>query len=468
MSNTKHIIQYIAAAIIVMILGGFVGWYVFVRSQIDATDELSAARGVGIDASVGGELGSSISNLSGGTSGATSPAPTVPQATEKPSVSLWGRIKSLFAKAPTLGGTGTFSDGTFGGALGGAEGTSQATGNTPSETITSAAPRLWQISRTPVAGLGFSGTSPRLYFAERASGNILIADPERTLVERMTNTLFARTIEAHFASDGSVVLRSLDENDSIVSYAARIATSSSAQAGDAPNRLEGIYLPRDVISIGTRSAPNTFFFVVPDPTGGSAGITVTWQGTNQRRVFASALVGWRAIMAGDALYILQKPSDGAAGYFYRVASDGTLGRVLGDLPGLIALPKSGTNSLLYSTSDRGAVSLVARVGGADRELPLKTVADKCVWVPGSALVAYCAVPEAAPGGDFLRDWYSGKVHTKDAWWRVDAAAGTVERIAMPETEESLDVVQPAVDASGSYIAFLNGADRSLWMLSLNR
>lgn len=471
MKFNKRIIQYAAAAVVVMILGGFVGWFVFVRGQIRATSDIDSARGVGLEVSTGGELGSTHSNVSGAGPAQTG-VPSEPGGAPQQTIGLWSRVKAFFGGSSTEPSSGTFSGG-GGGGFGSGGFDPSVTG--PSAAATSSpeaspAPKLWQITRTPVAGAGFAAASPSLFFAERASGNILRADPTRTEIERLTNTLFPKTIQATFAADGSVVLQSLGESGEIASFAGKIATSSSATAGDAPNKLEGVYLPRDIISLSSRSAPNTLLFLIPDTAGGSVAITSDWQGAKQKRVHSSALSGWRVILTADGTaYVLQKASDGTAGYFYRVLPSGTLERVVGDIPGLVALPKPGSKALLYSSSENGVLSLYSRTSqpSTDALLAIKTVAEKCVWAPGTALIAYCAVPGTAPSGSFLRNWYSGAEHTSDSWWRIDVSAGKVEKLQLPESS-AFDAQEPIMDSSGSYIAFINGTDRTLWMLSLNR
>ncbi|TSC61006.1 MAG: hypothetical protein Athens041674_904, partial [Parcubacteria group bacterium Athens0416_74] len=142
------LLRYIVAAIIVVLLGGLGGWYMFINKQIDSTEARDAARGYGASQTFGDGIGSTINNLVGDV---------------------------------------------IGGILGNDKDTNAAS-----------APKLWQITRTPVAGHGFASSSPRLYFAERASGNILLADPTTTNVQRLTNTLIPKVLEAYFANDGSV------------------------------------------------------------------------------------------------------------------------------------------------------------------------------------------------------------------------------------------------------------------------
>lgn len=406
-------IRFAVAAVIVMVLGGLAGWYLFINKQITATESQDLARGFGENVTFGGGVGSGISNLVGGVIDGI-----------------------LGAKSDTAGD--------------------------------SRAPELWQVTRTPVAGLGFAATSSQLYFAERASGNVLIAYPGATKIERLTNTLFPKIIEAQFATDGSVVLRSIAETGGIATYAARIATSSSPAAGDTPNKLEGVYLAPDIISIAGRSAPNELFFILRED-GGAAGITSDWLGAGQKRLFTTPLSDWDVLYMRDGTrYIVQKASDGVAGYAYRVAQDGSLSGLLGALPGLSILPRNASGALLYSTSADGAVSLYARSGAesTDVRLPIRTTADKCVWAPDSRLIAYCAVPQTPPSGNYLRDRFDGTRHTTDAWWRVDVSSNTSEQIYAPSLTTPIDVEMPQINAAGTHIGFINAANKTLWILTI--
>ncbi len=408
------LLRYIVAAIIVVVLGGLGGWYMFINKQIGSTEAQDTARGYGEAETFGGGIGGTINNLVGDV---------------------------------------------IGGILSNDKGPSAAS-----------APKLWQITRTPVAGHGFASSSPRLYFAERASGNVLLADPTTTNVQRLTNTLIPKVLEAYFATDGSVVLRSLDDDGKIQSYAARIATSTSPAAGDTPNKLEGAFLPEGIVSMGVHSTPDELFFIVRENSG-SAGIVSGWLGGNQKRTLVSALSDWQAIFLQDgSKYLVQKASDDVAGYAFKITGSGSLERVMGDLPGLIILPRSNSQAMLFSTASAGQIALFARVNSqtSDVRLAIRTLAEKCVWAPDTRLIAYCAVPQTAPSGTILRDRYDGSAHTADAWWRVDVSANTAEQIYTPEISVALDVENPQINSAGTHIAFMNGTDKTLWMLTLNK
>ena len=58
MRTALHITQFVLAALVVVILGATLGWYVFVHRQIQTTASQDAARGAGIAPSFGSPQGS--------------------------------------------------------------------------------------------------------------------------------------------------------------------------------------------------------------------------------------------------------------------------------------------------------------------------------------------------------------------------------------------------------------------------
>jgi hypothetical protein len=396
------LIRYALIALIVVILGAFLGWYLFVSRQVAQTQSSDAARGFGVAPSFGGSLGNTYQNV-----------------------------------------TGSF-------------------GGSASVVAGKSAPRLWQVTMTPVAGEGFMASSSELFFAERATGNVLRANPADSSVVRLTNTLFAKTYGALFASDGKVALSSLAENGATQTFAG----SATSSASEGPQALSGADLPPRIVTLAARSSPDTLFFIVQTPQGGAVGYTCDWACASRKQIFSSALSQWRAYYLNDGnLFIVQKSSDGIDGYAFKLQS-GAAADYLGPVPGLSILPRENSTALLYSSSGQGGVGLFARTSGDSSviQLPVRTVVDKCVWAPGKDLIAYCAVPVSLSSSSFLRDWYSGALHTTDAWYKVDVSSGQAEKLFVTDSSLSLDVHDPKVDQNGAYLAFTNGFDGTLWML----
>ena len=393
---------------LVVILGGFAGWYMFVQKQIKTTGIADTARGFGTTAGFGAPTGSSNENLPG-TTFTTSTTSIQDRAAGKP------------------------------------------------------APRLWHVTGAPVAGALFAGTTTKLFFAERATGNILSADPTVQGIERLTNTLFPKIYEALFTGNGGVLLRTVADDGTITTFAGMIGTSSPGT----PAALKGVYLPQNIVSLSAKAATSSIFALIEDPRGGTIGVTTDWKGQKQTQVLVSALSNWRTFYLDDgSIYLTQKAADNVPGYAFRLSGK-SLTPLMGGVAGLVILPRSKSSALLYSTSHGGGVTLFAKASASSSpvKLPIKTLAEKCVWVPGASLVAYCAVPEATLPGDFEGQWYRGLIHTSDTWWRVDVTSGTAQEIFSPENG-SFDVQNPVMDSSGQYIAFTDASNQSLWLLRI--
>lgn len=443
MPSTKKLLYYLITAMVILLMAGLAGWYFFLNKQKQAIAESDAGRGLdSAPPTFGGSAGSTYSNVS---------------STGAPALS------GDQAKAP---------------------------------------PRLWKVTKTPVAGMKFIGAKDssasatamgsQLYFAERGTGYILKADPKTGAITRLTNKLIPRVYEAVFAYDGAVVLRSIDDNGRITSFAGEspeqpVSASSSAQnksSGGGTAALSGNYLEPDILSIVPRPETRELFLLVPAANGGSSVVLSSWDGKKQKTFFSSPLSEWKMFPLSDGrIFLSLLPSDDVAGFAFEI-KNGVLTARLRDIPGLTFLPRSQSGAALFGQSGGEDVSLLysPKEGSGAEYLPIKTVADKCVWAepaPASVsgkkpvantgpLIAYCAVPQYFISKTFLSDWYRGAVHPTDEWWRIDATTGQVTPLLdSGETDQTFDVEGPVIDSAGENIAFMNAKDKSLWILRIN-
>ena len=443
MTTPKTFLNYAITITILLLIGGLAGWYYFLNKQKQDIAERDAGRGLGSPPpSFGGDVGSTYSNVSGVAGGAAGKE----------------------GKAP---------------------------------------PRLWHVTKTPVAGMGFVNTekktagssatlSPQLYFAERGTGYILRADTATSILTRLTNKLFPKTYEALFDSNGSVILRSVDDAGRITSFAgvsgqgASSTPASEKRASDsaeAASSLFGKYLDSDIRAVAVTPDTRELLLLAPDGSGGSHVVLSSWDGKKQKTIFTSPLSGWKPFALSDGkVFLSLLPSDNAAGYAFEVKS-GVLIPRLRNVSGLGFLPRS-SDAVLFSQSSGGDVSLFSspKKDSAPILLPLKTVADKCVWAPTplakgkkvpvgeqGPLIAYCAVPDYFATKTFLTDWYTGALHASDTWWRIDTISGEVSPLLESgDSDEKFDVENPIIDDAGEQIAFMDAKDKSLWLLRIQK
>lgn len=413
-TSTIRIIRYALIGIIVLILGALAGWYFYLH--------MSASRSATLIAEEGG-------------------------ASSTPSFGT-----------PEQGSTAVDQS---------AYGFSASSTNTVQGIVTS---HMWEVDKTPVAGMGFvSGQSPELRYVERANGYVFTGNPASHVVVRLTSVLRPKVYQALVNGQGNVIERSIGSDGSIETFFGTVGSSSASSVGTSSDQsLIGADGVDDVRMIALHPSTNAVFYLLDDPSGGARGISATWNSMKTTQTFHSIIAGWIPMyLADNQIVLLQKPADGILGYAYTLASSGALVPLVPGMPGLTIAPRPDGTGVLYGSSSGSGLSLYTLAGKTTHQVPLATVADKCVWLPGQSMLAYCAVPESAPKGNFLDGWYQGSIHTSDEWWRIDATTGSTTRIYSPSTDNiSVDVQHPTIDPSGTYIAFLNGADQSLWILNV--
>lgn len=405
------IVQFTLAALLVMIIGGSAGWYFFIKNKTTETESQISQRGSVDDSSFSGDVGSTYQNIAGDS------------------------------------GTSTAEVG-------------------------KRSPRLWHVTKTPVAGFGFGPQGVSVYIAERATGNILRADPNTSTILRLTNTLFPKVRDALFSRSGDVILRTTNEQDVVTTFTGSIATTTVITSSSTPNILEGTYLPQNIVALDVPSyqvSTKNIVYVTKLPEGGSVGVMSGWRGANMKKLFTSPLSQWRVqALSGDRTVLVQNASDDASGYAFIVSSAGAMRPLIGDIHGLTVRYHYTADAYLYGAVEDGKLALYAKIdGSAPVKLPIETTADKCVWAPGAGLIAYCAVPAEAPAAGYLAQWYQGAIHTRDVWWKVEAAAGTATRFFVSDTRTNFDVEDPSIDETASFIGFRDAADKSLWLLRVS-
>ncbi len=399
------ILRYTLIATIIVILSALAGWYFFLKEERGTIAEADAGRGVGLPQPFGGAIGSTYENI-----------------VSSFSTFIGGIVESGGSKRP----------------------------------------RLSQVGKSPTAGHGFVGsaTSTRLRFVERGSGYIFAVSPETDALERVTNTLVPRTYEALVAGD-HVIMRGVDEGGKISTIVAEITRSTSTS--DASATLKQRRLVNNIHSIAMKPDGTEFFYIV-DAQSGAAGIRASWDEKSQKKIFSSAVRGWQIDFLPDGrVTVTENASDNMAGHAYLVREN-ALQPIVGNIQGLTFLPHPKSSAHLYGES-ADTLLLYARSGTSSSAvlLPVRTVAEKCVWSPKESSIAYCAVPQQTPPADFLDKWYRGEVHTADAWWKVDVSANTAEPL-YASANAVFDVEDPSINEGGNYIAFKNAVDKSLWLL----
>ncbi|MDB5187882.1 MAG: seg [Candidatus Kaiserbacteria bacterium] len=406
-------LRLIVLALIVTILGGMTGWYVYLKTKETSIQKIDQLRG---------------------------------NSTTNTQYNSFG--------TPSTGGSAAN------------QGTSTPIGIAPSaKTI----PRIWHVDAQPIAGYGFSSST--LEYIPRANGNIFAADLASQTTVRVTDTLFPEIYEAYVAQDGSVVERSLDTNGNITTFLGTIHTvapTASNATTSAHLSLSGAYTAPNALQFALNAKTKTYIYTAANPTGGASLYSQGWNDAKPVLITSLPLKSWvPSILTDGRIFLTQSPADNIPGYSYQVTSTGVLNPYMRAISGLMILPRTSGKEFLYSSSASGLVNLVFATSSTGLLVPLSTIADKCVWMSSIEPVAYCAVPKSITDKTYITDWYQGLVHTSDEWWRVDSA--TTTRIYDPVGDGiAFDVENPQMDPTGNFIVFRNRTDQSLWALRVTQ
>lgn len=413
MRDTDTTFRFIGLTAIALLLFGLAGWYVFISRQATNVGDLSESRGfdVGVP-SFTGSRGSTAENIALG----------------------------------------------FGADLRGAQ-TASSSEETPRP------PRMWRVSSSPVAGAGFvvSGSSTLVRFVERSTGHVFDADPRTGTVVRRTNKLIPKVYDAAVGLGGAIAARSLSDEGVRATFVGVLGTTTV----DGFTPLEGTNLGPEIEDIAFTGSSSILFLTRGE--GGTQLIRAEINGSKPRQLVSLFAGNFDMnLLTDDRVTLVEKPATGIAGNGYEVGKDGLLIPLARNTSGLTLRARARSSALLLGSDAGNRLSLAVRPSSDTTPvtLELDTTADKCVWIPGIALAAFCAVPQAAPGPGYLTNWHRGTVHTIDTWYRVEAGAATSEKFFEMSIDSAIDVEQPFMDERGEYLVFMNARDKSLWVLRI--
>jgi hypothetical protein len=410
MKKHETTFMYIGFAAIALLLLGLAGWYFFISRQTGDLESLRESRGFDIGVpSFAGSRGSTAENIEGG-----------------------------FGFAPS-------------------------TESPAEEGEEPRAPRFWRVSTSPVAGAGFvsAGPVPILRYVERSTGHIFDVDPLTGAVTRRTNRLIPKVYEALIGPNDTVIHRTVTDTGERETFVGQLATTSV----DGFTPLTGTDLGPAVRDIAFTESG--IIFLSETESGATQLIEAEIDGSKpvERRILSAG--DFRLESLNDGRVILtERPASGIPGYSYEVGT--ALVPLARAVPGLTLTARASSTAVIIGTDDGSKLSLAVRPAKNASLVPIEltTIADKCVWMPGISLTAYCAVPRALPTLGFLTNWHRGTVHTSDSWHLIDAGAGKSEKFFDIREDDAIDVERPITDQDGNFIAFINARDKSLWMLRI--
>jgi hypothetical protein len=227
----------------------------------------------------------------------------------------------------------------------------------------------------------------------------------------------------------------------------------------------GYFLQQDLDQASVLGS--TTVFVLTSGTASSIGAVANADGTNVHTLFTSPLTSLVARAAGAGIIAATKASSELDGYAFSI-SKGAFTPIIGPYKGLTVLPSPSGNEILFSYID-GKVFHMATLDltqGAVTQLPLATLAEKCVWTSDSTAL-YCAIPTSMTG-NLPDDWYQGAVSFTDRIWRIDLTDRLATLVVDPSKAGNvqIDAVNLVLDPESRVLVFRNKKDGSLWAYTL--
>ncbi len=341
--------------------------------------------------------------------------------------------------------------------------------NTPNESI-EFTKKLRKISSAPVSGAGSAdstaGTIVR--YIEKATGHIYEAELFSPKIVRISNTTIPLSYEAVWGDkNNSFIARYLGEdNETVDTFSMTIKSTSTSTE----NVLTGIQFPSKITEI---SVLNNSVFYLQESQAGTVGFTSGFDGKKIKEIWNSPIKELVPQYVNEKTILLNtKPLEGVVGFIYSVdTTNGSVKKILGDIPGLYGLSNDNTSKVLYLNQNTDVSMYIydTATKNAISFYPV-TFPEKCVWGTKNKHIIYCAVPKEALRASSLSDWYKGLVSFSDDIWKFDTKENTSSIILdlSKESGEITDVVKPILSTNEQYLLFVNKKDNSLWSLDLTK
>ncbi|MFZ3043940.1 MAG: hypothetical protein WA058_02430 [Minisyncoccia bacterium] len=334
--------------------------------------------------------------------------------------------------------------------------------------VTIVSPRLIKISSGPVvpgavvvskAATASTSAQTTVSFIERQSGNVFSYSASARTLTRTSNKTVPGIQSAAWLPNASLAF---------VQYLSGSDFSTINTYALPANGSSGFFLPRNLADI---SVSSTSILTLASGVNGSIVSTERTDGTHASQLFTTPLSSIRVSFAGKNQYLVYtKPSSSLAGDAFIVDSTGRFSRIAGPLTGLVARASPSGKWVLVSYTVNNAMQMVLinTSTGSSFQLPVATIADKCVWTNNDTAV-YCGIPQnPSPANIYPDDWYQGAVSFNDRIWKIDAV-GRYAQLVLDfgkETKDILDAEALAIDQLATTLVFVNKNDGSLWSYSL--
>lgn len=347
-------------------------------------------------------------------------------------------------------------------------------------------PRLYQLHKTPVAGVGFAeqvSGKKKTFFArsiERGVGHIFETNLETLRETRISNETYPGIAEAFFGDNGrSLVIRTLDEQEGVAIKTRALqlnipsvsfSPTSEEQTPSTPPQES--YFPDYIPHVSVAEDGSNKIFYLENSLGTARGSISNLKNSGISTIFNSAFTEWLPQLPNQRLAtITTKPSHNIPGHLYFVdTQNSSLSKILSNINGLTTSTNRDGKFVLYTEVVNKTPNLMVYdvVKKESLSLSLKTLSEKCAWSTKNTGIAYCAAPEQLPSARYPDQWYQGTVSFSDTMWKIDAKTGFIEKVFTPEkySVPAMDIINPVVSGDEAYLVFIDKKTNTPWLFFL--
>ena len=323
-----------------------------------------------------------------------------------------------------------------------------------------AVPVLRKVSESPVSG-GYAyitNSGVKIRYVERSTGHVYETSANGFDTVRISNTTIPGVQEVLWISEHEFILRYLLD-EKIETFYVKLKDSKAEQS------LNGSF-----IDSWDRASFDKFsgnLLSLAESESGSILVLGDAERKLESIILTSPIKSLVPLQTNTSVYVQTATNSNVEGGLYEVKS-GTLRKIFNDIPGLLVNPQPDGNYLIGNSSGPNTLSFF----GFDLknktffQLGPETIVSKCAWIPKEDFV-FCGTSFSTTATQF-DGWLLGEYSFNDVIWGINIKdqSGTVFVDPQEEVGEEIDVWQPMIDETGSYMIFINKKDLSLWSLRL--
>jgi len=324
-------------------------------------------------------------------------------------------------------------------------------------------PALWKITDDPVAGSQWVNQTNRnndvIRFVKQETGHVFSANPNTRETTQLTDVTVPQVKQALISPDGRrIVLRYLDDNNTIQTYNATLQQSESDT--DVPYTLEGAFLAPNIYRI-SMSPDGSRLFYLQEQNDRSVGVLHDLETNQRNQIFTSEVSRWRTqFTQNDSVTVFTPPADDTTGFAYRIDTATGQQEKITDATGLTVKENTDESAYLQTSQDNEGVFETTVVGSSE-EFSINTISDKCFWE--SSNIVFCGVPDEQTTNS-VTAWYQGRMNYNDNLYLLNTESGSQDQLLSRDqiNQASADMTSIGVNQSFTELIFTDRTSGDLW------